>query len=92
GMILPGSFLSVLEATGLIVPVGHWILGQCVTDCEYWASFGLPKLRVAVNVSALQLRRKTFVPTVLELNDRLSARCGWGLDLEITESIVLQDL
>ena len=92
GLQLPGRFLPVLESTGLIIPVGTWAIGRIVEDCRHWADLGLPPLRVAVNVSALQLRRKTFVPRVLELIGPLAALPGWGLDLEITESVLLHDL
>ncbi|HJS90694.1 MAG TPA: EAL domain-containing protein [Steroidobacteraceae bacterium] len=92
GMLPPGRFLPVLEATGLIIPVGAWAIGRIVEDCQHWARLGIPPVRVAVNVSALQLRRKTFVPTVLGMIQPLAALPGWGLDLEITESVVLHDL
>jgi diguanylate cyclase (GGDEF)-like protein/PAS domain S-box-containing protein len=92
GMLPPGRFLPVLEATGLIVPVGNWVLGRVVEDCLHWARLGLPAMRVAVNISALQLRRKTFVQTVLEMIAPLAALAGWGLDLEITETVVLHDI
>ena len=92
GMLPPARFLPVLEATGLIVPVGSWALGRIVEDCRHWARLGLPPMRVAANVSALQLRRRAFVSTVLDLTRPLAALPGWGLDLEITESVVLTDL
>jgi diguanylate cyclase (GGDEF)-like protein len=92
GVLLPSHFLSVLESTGLIVPVGKWVLGRILADCEHWAGLPLPPLRVAVNVSALQLRRRDFVPTLLELNKKVHSWLGWALDLEITESVLLRDL
>jgi diguanylate cyclase (GGDEF)-like protein len=92
GILPPSHFLSILESTGLIVPVGKWVLGRVFTDCEYWAGLSVPPLRIAVNVSALQLRRRDFVPTLLELNEKLGSRLGWGLDLEITETVLLRDL
>lgn len=92
GLLLPGRFLPTLESTGLIIPVGTWALATIVEDCRRWARLGLPVMRVAVNVSALQLRRKRFVQTVLDLMGPLEALPGWGLDLEITETVVLHDL
>ncbi|HVS77133.1 MAG TPA: EAL domain-containing protein [Steroidobacteraceae bacterium] len=92
GILPPARFLPVLESTGLIVPVGTWAIGRIVNDCRQWAQLGLAAMRVAVNVSALQLRRKTFVATVLDLTGALAALPGWGLDLEITETVVLHDL
>jgi diguanylate cyclase (GGDEF)-like protein/PAS domain S-box-containing protein len=93
GLVAPGAFLPVLESSGLIVPVGNWVLERVVRDCARWHALGLPPTRVAVNVSALQLRRRDFVPRVLELLTRPPlAAAGFRLDLEITETALLQDL
>ena len=92
GVVPPKGFLEVLESSGLIVPVGEWALGQVAADCERWSKIELPAFRIAVNVSALQLRRKSFVPSVLAVGKRIAACPGRGLDLEITESTLLQDL
>jgi diguanylate cyclase (GGDEF)-like protein len=91
GLTLPGAFLPQLEASGMIVPVGNWVLRRAVEDCQRWRSIGLGPLRVSVNVSALQLRRRTFVEDVLEIAAGSSGG-GFGLDLEITETSLLQDL
>jgi diguanylate cyclase (GGDEF)-like protein/PAS domain S-box-containing protein len=92
GMLAPNRFLAVLEATGLILPVGDWALNQVVEDCGRWFRMGLPPVRVAVNVSAVQLRQSGFVANVLRHCRPLQAYPGFGLDLEITESMLLQDL
>ncbi len=93
GLVSPAAFLPVLEASGLIVPVGDWVLERALQDCRRWHDLGLATVRVAVNVSPLQLRRRAFVPLVLELLSRhLSGVEHCGLDLEITETAVLQDL
>jgi EAL domain-containing protein (putative c-di-GMP-specific phosphodiesterase class I) len=91
GLIPPPGFLDLLEASGMIVRVGHWVLTRAVEDCRRWQAQGLGPLRVAVNVSPLQLRRRAFVEYVLE-RSRGWTRAGYGLDLEITETAVLQDL
>jgi len=92
GVVEPARFLEVLESSGMIVQVGHWALNQAVRDCERWAQIGIAPLRVAVNVSAVQLRQRAFVPDALELSKRLSAHVGFGIDLEITETAVLHDI
>lgn len=93
GLVAPAQFLPVLEATGLIVPVGQWVLRQAVQDCRRWAGLGLSPVRIGVNVSPLQLRRHTFVEQVLQTVGTLSQDCpGYGIDLEITETALLQDL
>jgi len=91
GITPPGLFLPLLESSGMIVPVGEWVLRQAAQDCARWRSLGLGPMRVAVNVSALQLRRRNFVDQVLStLGDW--AVDGYGIDLEITETGFLQDL
>jgi diguanylate cyclase (GGDEF)-like protein len=89
GLISPGAFMPVLEQTGLIVPLGEWVLSKAVCDCARWLSIGLPKIRVAVNISAQQLTRKDFVGYFLDTL-RL-ARSGPGIDIEITESALLEE-
>ena len=93
GVVSPAAFLPALEASGMIVSVGNWVLQRALEDCRRWHDQGLPAMRVAVNVSALQLRRRGFVPTVLDsLRRCLGETTGFGLDLEITETAMLQDL
>jgi EAL domain-containing protein (putative c-di-GMP-specific phosphodiesterase class I) len=67
GLVLPSRFLPALEDMGLLARVGDWVLGRAVEDCERWSRRGLPPFRVAVNISAVQLRRKGFVEDLLEL-------------------------
>ncbi len=90
GLVTPDRFLGVLESSGLIVAVGDWVLQQAAKDCARWQAAGLGPLRVAVNASALQIRRRTFVDQVLSAASISPASCG--LDIEITESGLLQDL
>jgi EAL domain-containing protein (putative c-di-GMP-specific phosphodiesterase class I) len=93
GLVMPANFLPVLESSGLILRVGRWVLTRAVRDCCRWADLRLGPVRVAVNVSALQIRQSSFVPFVAELVQRhLAERPGYGIDLEITETAVLQDL
>ncbi|HUN27263.1 MAG TPA: EAL domain-containing protein [Steroidobacteraceae bacterium] len=92
GLVTPARFLPVLESSGMIAAVGSWVLEQALAQCERWSQHGLGPLRVAVNLSALQLRRKTFVPGLLKLHERIAGLRGFGLDLEITETMLLEDL
>jgi len=89
GLIAPSEFLPVLEATQMIVEVGEWVLDQALEHARCWFDAGL-QARVAINVSPWQLRRGNFADRVLE---RLNGRECFpgGLDLEITESALLQD-
>jgi len=91
GLIAPTEFIPILEETGLIVEVGRWALEQAVADYGAWHAKGLRPPRIAVNVSAVQLRRRDFLAT---LEKALGARRGENnyLDLELTESVLMEDI
>jgi EAL domain-containing protein (putative c-di-GMP-specific phosphodiesterase class I) len=75
------------------VPVWRWVLKRAVEDVLSWEQAGHGPCRVAVNVSPIQLRQRQFVPLLLELSAPLrEGHSKWGLDIEITESAMLQDL
>jgi diguanylate cyclase (GGDEF)-like protein/PAS domain S-box-containing protein len=90
GLVPPGRFIPLMEETGLILEVGSWALTQAVSDHLRWLGMGLPAPRVAVNVSAIQLRQREFVATVEQALAH-GARPP-GLDLEITESLIMEDV
>jgi diguanylate cyclase (GGDEF)-like protein len=90
GLVPPLDFISLLEETGLILEVGSWALGQAVRDHSHWLNQGLAAPRVAVNVSSIQLRRPNFVKIV---EDAIAqGATPHGLDLEITESILMEEI
>jgi EAL domain-containing protein (putative c-di-GMP-specific phosphodiesterase class I) len=91
GLMHPALFLPVLESSGMIVPVGEWALHEAVKDCKRWHAMGLGPIRVAVNVSVQQVRRRTFVEHVLAAAAEATSR-GFGVDLEITETGLLHDM
>jgi EAL domain-containing protein (putative c-di-GMP-specific phosphodiesterase class I) len=91
GLIEPAVFIPALESSGLIDAVGAWVLKQATRDCKRWQALGLGPVRVAVNVSPLQLRQAAFAAAALKAAAGLTAR-GYGLDLEITESSLIQDV
>jgi EAL domain-containing protein (putative c-di-GMP-specific phosphodiesterase class I) len=88
---LPGKFIRVLEETGLIHEVGRWALHQAIADYLRWRSSGLSAVPIAVNVSALQLRSRAFVEEV-EQAIAVDAAAASGLELEITESVIMEDV
>ena len=93
GLMLPARFLPVLESTGLIIPVGQWVVKRTLQDCDRWQRLGLRPVRAAVNVSAVQFRGRGFVDFMLNLlKDRPREPHGFGIDLEITETALLQDI
>jgi len=91
GLVFPGQFLAVLESSGMIVSVGDWVLRQAAEDCLRWRRTGLAQLRIAVNVSAQQIRRRTFAEQVLAAAQSCIGE-GCGIDLEITETGLLHDV
>jgi diguanylate cyclase (GGDEF)-like protein/PAS domain S-box-containing protein len=91
GLIAPAEFIPLLEETGFIIPVGEWVLHTACAQHRAWREAGLPPLRMAVNLSARQLRHEHFVDTVA------AALADAGMDpddleLEITESAVMQQV
>jgi diguanylate cyclase (GGDEF)-like protein len=91
GLVPPSLFVPLLERSGAIVDVGEWVLHQAVRDIRDWIAAGAAPNRVAVNVSPLQLRRRDFVHGVLAGIAPL-AKETTGLDIEITESMLMQDI
>jgi diguanylate cyclase (GGDEF)-like protein len=85
GLVMPDEFISVAEKLGLIGPIGEWVLHQACADAATWPR----DIRVAVNLSPLQFR-KTLVPAVVQ-SLASAGLCASRLELEITESVVLQN-
>lgn len=91
GLVPPGLFIPVLEETGLIYDVGRWALRQALLDNQRWRRAGHSALRVAVNVSFLQLRHRNFIAEVRQAL-AFDPEAGAGLELELTESMVMDDV
>ena len=91
GMIPPSDFIPIAEETGLILPIGEWVLRQAVTQMGEWHLDGLETLRIAVNISARQFQARDFVAKVR----RLLSETGFPgplLELELTESSIMADV
>ncbi|HEY1726115.1 MAG TPA: EAL domain-containing protein [Steroidobacteraceae bacterium] len=91
GLVGPVRFIPLLESTGLIADVGQWVLEQAALDCQLWVRSGLLPMRVAVNVSPVQLKRRDFVPRTITAIKPWATEAA-GLDIEITESSLMQDV
>ncbi len=91
GLVPPGRFVPLLEETGLINEVGRWALRRAVEDYLCWRRAGLKAVRIAVNVSPLQLGNRSFAREIEKVIsvDPLAAS---GLELEITESLIMADV
>jgi len=91
GLAMPMLFIPLLEETGMIVEVGAWAMKQAVTQYAAWQAAGLQPPPIAVNVSAVQLKRKDFVTSVQQAI-AIAGKPEHGLDLEITESMIMEDI
>jgi diguanylate cyclase len=88
GTLMPGEFIAIAEDTGLILPIGEWVIREACRQAQLWREQGLPFLRVAVNVSPLQFRHAGFfdvVSTALQSN-ALNANY---LEIELTEATLM---
>jgi diguanylate cyclase (GGDEF)-like protein/PAS domain S-box-containing protein len=88
GLVQPNKFIGVAESSGLIVPIGEWVLRTACSQAKEWQDAGLPAVPVAVNVSAVQFRQQGFP----ELIRSVLADTGLEpkyLELELTESLLL---
>lgn len=88
GMVPPGHFVGVAEETGLIVAIGEQVLHQACTDNKAWQRMGLPPVFVAVNISAVQVRKVELDVVVADILSETGLDPRW-LDLEITETSLL---
>ncbi len=91
GMVPPIEFISTLEDSGLIIDVGRWIIEKAVAQHATWRAKDPQAPRIAVNISQIQLVQKNFVAMVEEIVKK-HGRQDCGLDIEITESLVMKNV
>lgn len=91
GFVSPTKFIPIAEETGLIVPLGEWILYTACTEIKGWIDRGLSEIRVAVNLSARQFQQSDLVSMITKIlrETELDAKF---LELEITETIAMQNI
>jgi diguanylate cyclase (GGDEF)-like protein len=90
GLVEPARFIPALEDSGLIVPVGEWVLGEACRQAAAWRDAGLEPLRVSVNISSRQFRSETLAGAVAEAL-RASALAPAQLEVELTESLLMEN-
>lgn len=90
GLIAPGDFIPIAEETGLIVPIGSWVIREACRQCADWRKAGYTNLKVAVNVSALQFYFSDLLEIVRSALNKyqLPAEC---LEIELTESLIMRN-
>ncbi len=89
GLVSPDRFIPIAEETGLILPIGEWVLRTACAQNKAWQNAGLPPLHVAVNISGRQFRQKNLIGMV----ELILAETGLRpehLELEITESVIME--
>jgi diguanylate cyclase (GGDEF)-like protein/PAS domain S-box-containing protein len=90
GLLHPGGFLRTAEESGLILPIGEWVLHEACAQAKSWQRLGLPPLRIAVNISPVQFRGQDVYQMVVKaLRD--TGLDPSSLELELTESIIMDE-
>jgi diguanylate cyclase (GGDEF)-like protein len=90
GLLLPEKFIHLAEETGLIIPIGYWTLREVCTRAKAWERAGLPRMPIAVNLSANQFGQEQLVPQLTDIIESTGVEPSI-LELEITESMVMHD-
>lgn len=88
GMVSPAKFIPIAEETGLIVPIGQWVLQRACLDLKYWQTLGFADLRVAVNLSARQFMEPTLPENLVAVLETTGLDPKY-LEVELTESMIL---
>ncbi|MBX9676662.1 MAG: EAL domain-containing protein [Methylotenera sp.] len=90
GQMMPESFIGIAEESGLIVPIGRWVLREACKQAKEWLDNSLPAITIAVNISAKEFLQKDFVESVraVLVETQLPTHL---LELEITESVLMRD-
>ncbi len=89
GLMQPQDFIPIAEETGLIIPIGEFVLRTACAQAKAWQDQGLPTIRMAVNVSARQFKQHDFVDLVEEVLQQTGLMPHY-LELELTESMVME--
>ena len=91
GMVPPDGFIPLAEETGLIVPIGEWVLREACRQIKDWQAKGHPPLPIAINVSPVQFRRLQFAETMREILQETGVPPSL-IEIELTESAIMQDV
>ncbi|HZE72641.1 MAG TPA: EAL domain-containing protein [Pyrinomonadaceae bacterium] len=90
GLLYPLEFIQLAEDSGLIIPIGDWVLRTACMQSQSWQDAGLTPMRLAVNFSARQFQQPTFVSTVAEILNETKLDPSW-LELELTEGSIMKE-
>jgi EAL domain-containing protein (putative c-di-GMP-specific phosphodiesterase class I) len=91
GVILPMDFIPQAEVSGIIVPIGEWVLRTACKECKVWHDRGLSPVSIAINVASQQLRQSTFVDTIHKILQETGLNAKF-LEIEVTENVMLSSI
>ncbi|MDH5570515.1 MAG: EAL domain-containing protein [Gammaproteobacteria bacterium] len=91
GIISPCDFISLAEETGLIQPIGEWVLKNACMELKRWRDAGLTTIRIAINLSSCQLSQRDIVTTIIDVLEENNIP-GDMLEIEITENVLMKDI
>ncbi len=89
GLLAPGEFVPLAEESGLIVPLGYWVISRALRDMQWLRGRGLPALHMAVNLSFRQFQDSQLLPTLSRLIEERGVDARW-LEFELTETAVMR--
>lgn len=90
GLLAPAQFVPIAEDSGLILPIGRWVLREACLQARAWRNAGLPPITIAVNTSALEFRAKDFLDNIRTTLEDACLEPRY-LELELTESVLMRD-
>jgi predicted signal transduction protein with EAL and GGDEF domain len=90
GLVPPGEFIPLAEETGLILPIGRWVLGAACAEMKRWHRMGFEPLDLAVNLSGRQFQERTLTDTIAQVI-AASGLAPSSVELELTESVIMRD-
>ena len=90
GLVSPAQFIPLAEETGLIIPLGEWVLRTACRQNREWQAAGLPPVRISVNLSAAQFTQQDLFEVVTGILEEVGLAADW-LELEVTESMLMKD-
>ncbi len=90
-VVSPDDFIPVAEDTGLIIPIGHWVVKEACRQAKLWQEEGYPPVTMSVNISVVEFRQQDLVERIQVVLDETGLAAEW-LELEVTESIVADDI
>ncbi|MFH1214983.1 MAG: EAL domain-containing protein [Pseudomonadota bacterium] len=91
GLVPPGMFIPIAEESGLIIPIGEWVIHEACRQVRQWQDEGLCPIRMAVNISSLQFKQQSLIPVVQQALQQSGIEARF-LELELTESSIMQNV